>query len=293
MRAVETGSSVGSSYVDALAYAVSSCVTEPAWCRGCVMVPGSQPAPPRFVPRCLAVPQSNTVAESAMGARIRGWGAQPELGAHRHSGTDPRNSQRARRVAPACEGVSEDHLTRSKTARGAIPDPDFHLPHENKNVLSPGRGVPIAPMVRRKTAEHEVGTRLKRNVVALLGRQREIFKMGLAVVARIYPYDHARAPSHREIIGVARPRATQHPGTATVLQPKPIPFESSWLAYMAEADALLHRPHQERPERRRAALAHQVDRPGQTRRPARGSGGPDVVFDIREPQAVGAADPHA
>src|SRR6516162_71256 len=30
MRAVETGSSVGSSYVDALAYAVSSCVTEPS-----------------------------------------------------------------------------------------------------------------------------------------------------------------------------------------------------------------------------------------------------------------------
>src|ERR1700738_218125 len=54
MRAVETGSSVGSSYVDALAYAVSSCVTEPAWCRGCVMVPGSQPAPPRFMPRCRA-----------------------------------------------------------------------------------------------------------------------------------------------------------------------------------------------------------------------------------------------
>jgi hypothetical protein len=103
-------------------------------------------------------------------------------------------------VALACEVVSEDHITRSKTARGAIADPDFHLPHENKNVLSPGRGVPIAPIVRRETAEHEVGTRLKRNVVALLGRQREIFKMGLAVVARIYPYDHARAPSHREII---------------------------------------------------------------------------------------------
>src|SRR6202011_734894 len=34
MRAVETGSSVGSSYIDALAYAVSSCVTEPSWRRG-------------------------------------------------------------------------------------------------------------------------------------------------------------------------------------------------------------------------------------------------------------------
>ena len=151
------------------------------------------------MPRCLAVPQNNTVAESAMGAVMRGWGAGPALGADRHSGTDPRNSHRARRVALARKVVSEDHITRSKTARSAITDPDFHLPRENKNVLSPGRGVPIAPIVRRETAEHEVGPRLKRNVMALLGRQREIFKMGLAVVARIYPYDHARAPSHREI----------------------------------------------------------------------------------------------
>ena len=124
----------------------------------------------------------------------------PALGAHRHSGTDPRNSLRARRVALACEVVSEDHITRSKTARGAIADPDSHLPNENKNVLSPGRGVPIAPMVRGETAEHEVGTRLNCNVVALLGRQREILKMGLAVVARIYLYDNALTPSHREII---------------------------------------------------------------------------------------------
>jgi len=124
----------------------------------------------------------------------------PALGAHRHSGTDPRNSLRARRVALACEVVSEDHITRSKTARGAIADPDFHLPNENKNVLSPGRGVPIAPMVRGETAEDEVGTRLNCNLVALLGRQREILKMGLAVVARIYLYDNALTPSHREII---------------------------------------------------------------------------------------------
>src|SRR5215510_5147142 len=120
----------------------------------------------------------------------------PALGAHRHSGTDPRNSQRARRVALACEVVSEDHITRSKTARGAIAYPDFHLPGENKNVLSPGRGVPIAPIVGRETAEHEVGTCLKRNVVVLRGRQREIFKMSLAVAACIYPYDHAHVPSH-------------------------------------------------------------------------------------------------
>jgi hypothetical protein len=103
-------------------------------------------------------------------------------------------------MALAREVVSEDHITRSKTARGAIADPDFHLPRENKNVLPPRGGVPIAPMVRRETAEHEVGTRLKRNVVALLGQQREIFKMGPPIVARIYPYDHARAPSRREII---------------------------------------------------------------------------------------------
>src|SRR6516165_8774493 len=158
------------------------------------MVPGSQPAPRRLMPRGLAAPQINTVAEVPWGVLM------PALGPHRHSGTDPRNSQRARRVVLACEVVSEDHITASKTARGAIADPDFHLPHENKNVLSPGRGVPVAPMVRRETAEHEVSARLECNVLALLGRQREIFKMGLAVVARIYPYHHARAPSHREII---------------------------------------------------------------------------------------------
>jgi hypothetical protein len=103
-------------------------------------------------------------------------------------------------VTLACEIVGEDYVTRSKTARGAIADPDFHLPRENKNVLSPRRGVPIADIVRRETAEHEIATRLKRNVMALLVWQREIFKMGLAIVAGIYPYDHAHAPSHREII---------------------------------------------------------------------------------------------
>jgi hypothetical protein len=94
-------------------------------------------------------------------------------------------------VTPACEVVSEDHITRPKPALGAIADPNFHLALENKNVLPPGRGVPIAPIVRRETAEHEVGTRLNRNVAALLGGQREVFKMSLAVVACIYPYDHA------------------------------------------------------------------------------------------------------
>src|SRR5262249_33494964 len=154
IRAVETGSSVGSSYVDALAYAVSSCVTEPSWRRGVRHGAGQPTAPRRLMPRCLAVPQSNTVAEVPWASSYAN-GAGPALGAHRHSGTDPRNSQRARRVALACEVVGEDHITRSKTARGAIADPDFHLPHQNKNVLSSRRGVPITPIVRRETAEHK------------------------------------------------------------------------------------------------------------------------------------------
>src|SRR5580704_13341384 len=125
-------------------------------------------------------------------------------------------------MALACEVVSEDHIARSKTACGAIADPDFHLPRENENVLSPGRGVPIAPMVRRETAEHEVGTRLKRYVVALPGRQREILKMGVAVVARIYPYDHARAPSdrdHHARKGLLRAIADDENETSGILAP--------------------------------------------------------------------------
>ena len=35
--------------------------------------------------------------------------------------------------------------------------------------------------------------------------------MGLAVVARIYPYDHARAPSHREIIVRAKAYSASSP----------------------------------------------------------------------------------
>src|SRR5271155_759174 len=223
MRAVETGSSVGSSYVDALAYAVSSCVTEPSWRRG-VRHGAGQPA--SASPARAKMPRGASEQHSGChGVSSYVDGAGPTLGAHRHSGTDPRNSQRARRVALACEVVSEDHITRSKTARGAIADLDFHLPHENKNVLSPGRGVPIAPIVRRKTAEHEVGTRLKCNVVVLLGRQREIFKMGLAVVARIFPYDHARAPSHREIIMHAKAYSAPSPTTkplASLLRTLPL-----------------------------------------------------------------------
>ena len=142
-----------------------------SWCRAASQrLPGSC----QDASRCLRATQS----PKCYGMSSYVDEGRPALGAHRHSGTDPRNSQRARRVALACEVVSEDHITRSNTARGAIADSDFHLPHENKNVLSPGRGVPIAPIVCREIAEHKVGTRLKRNVVALLGRPEEDLQNG-------------------------------------------------------------------------------------------------------------------
>jgi hypothetical protein len=131
-------------------------------------------------------------------------------------------------VALAREVVSENHISRSKTARGAIADPDFHLPRENENVLSPGRSVPIAPIVRWETAEHEVGTRLKRNVVALLGRQRELLEMGLAVMARIYPNDHASAPFFREIIVRAKACSASLPTTKSGDQKDP------WVAGLSQ-----------------------------------------------------------
>ena len=37
--------------------------------------------------------------------------------------------------------------------------------------------------------------------------------MGLAVVARIYPYDYARAPSHRELIVHAKAYPASSPAT--------------------------------------------------------------------------------
>src|SRR5689334_12749135 len=105
-------------------------------------------------------------------------GVSSALAAHRHRGADPRNPYRARCVALACEVVSKDHITRSEAARRAVADPDFHLPREDEDVLSPGRGVPIARIVRSETAETEVGARLKRHVVDSFRRHREIFKMG-------------------------------------------------------------------------------------------------------------------
>src|SRR6267142_1926352 len=136
MRAVETGSSVGSSYVDALTYAVSSCVTEPSWRRGVrhgVGQPASaSPAPPKM-PRGASEQHSG---RSAMGVLIRGWEAGPALGAHRHSGTDPGNSQRARRVALACEVVGEDNITRPKRRVVPSPIPISICPTRIKNVLS-------------------------------------------------------------------------------------------------------------------------------------------------------------
>src|SRR5580692_370288 len=163
--------------------------------------------------RASTFPAYAKMPRSAMAVLMRGWGPGPASGAHRHSGTDAGTSHRARRVAPACEIVGEDHITRPKTARGAIADPDFHLPRENKNVLPPGRGVPIAEIVRRETAEHEIGARLKRNIMALLCRQGEIFKMGLAVLARTYPYISVRSCAcsfNREIIVHAKAYPASH-----------------------------------------------------------------------------------
>src|SRR3954454_3876631 len=60
------------------------------------------------------------------------------------------------------------------------PIPISICPARIKMYCRPRRGVPIAPIVGRETAEHEVATRLKCNVVALVGRQREIFKVGSA-----------------------------------------------------------------------------------------------------------------
>ena len=90
-------------------------------------------------------------------------------------------------MALACEIVGQDHIARSKPPCSAIADPDFHVSREDKNVLPSRRGVPIAEIIRGERAEHEAGTRLERDVVALLCRQREVFKMGLAILARIYP----------------------------------------------------------------------------------------------------------
>src|SRR5437763_15432385 len=142
----------------------------------------------RLMPKCLEVPWTSSCV-----------GRAPVLHAHLHSGTDAGNSHRARRVALACEVVSEDDIPRSKTPRRAIADPDFHLPLENKNVLPPGRGVPIARIVRRETAEHEVGARLNRNVVALLSQQREISKW-VWPSWPVYMRTIMRVPSHRDMI---------------------------------------------------------------------------------------------
>jgi hypothetical protein len=79
-------------------------------------------------------------------------------------------------VTPACEVVGEDDIARPKTARGAAAEADLHLARENKNVLPPGCGVPIADVVRRETAEHEIGTGLERNVLALIGQRRDSSK---------------------------------------------------------------------------------------------------------------------
>src|SRR2546428_13503569 len=55
---------------------------------------------------------------------------------------------------------------------------------------------------------------------------------------------------------------------------------------VAEPDAHVRGPRQERPERRGPALADETHRPGQAPRPARRRGGPDVVLDVGEAEAI-------
>src|ERR1700757_3631661 len=71
--------------------------------------------------RASTFPAYAKMPRSAMAVLMRGWGPGPASGAHRHSGTDAGTSHRARRVAPACEIVGEDHITRPKTARAGTP----------------------------------------------------------------------------------------------------------------------------------------------------------------------------
>ena len=109
------------------------------------MAPCSQSSPPRFSQD--AVPQNKTVAEvPCPHMRV---GAGPASGAHRHSGADPRNPQRARRVALTCEVVSEHHITRSKTARGAVADPDSICPARIKMYCRRG------PIARGALSSHK------------------------------------------------------------------------------------------------------------------------------------------
>src|SRR5690242_1379799 len=93
---------------------------------------------------------------------------------HRHSSTDARNSQRARRVTLAREVVGEDHITRSKTARGAIADPISICPSRMKMYCRRARCPP------ENCGTRDWRARLKRNVVVLFGWKRKI-KIGLAV----------------------------------------------------------------------------------------------------------------
>jgi hypothetical protein len=98
-------------------------------------------------------------------------GGRTASGAHRHSGADPRNSHRARRVALACEVVSEDHITRSKTARRAIADPDFHLPREGTVKLAeskPDGAVSGSETMTRSSGQPAIGIIVRRATEAMV-----------------------------------------------------------------------------------------------------------------------------
>jgi len=144
------------------------------------------------MPRCLAVTQSNQWPKGHGRVLIRGWAAGPVRHPTATVALIRGTSQRSASCGPwPVKVVSEDQ---SPVQTTCVPSPiPFHLPHENKNVLVAGaRCANRSNSPPGKQAEPRVGTRLKRNVVALpsAGRGRSS-KWGLPSLAVSYPYDHA------------------------------------------------------------------------------------------------------
>src|SRR5204862_7883037 len=103
-----------------------------------------------------------------------------------------------------------------------------------------------------------------------------------------------------ELARVLEPRdeAGDHPGGGVIEQVarKVGAIEVRLIARgddIAEPDAHVRGPRQERPERRGPALADETHRPRQAPRPARRRGGPDVVLDVGEAAAVRPAQTQA
>ena len=60
---------------------------------------------------------------------------------------------------------------------------------------------------------------------------------------------------------------------------------------ITKADTAINRPHQKRPERRGAALTDHTDRTAESLGHTRRRTGPNIIFDIRQAQTVGTAQP--